>query len=173
MYKLIPAALAIMIIPLITPRAVSAHVLLRDDSHKYGAILHINPDDNPIAGETANLLLDIQTIKLDNQTKATLYVDNGSSKSTVIGKIDKSLVTFDYNFPSQGVYDLQFIVKSGNTELNFQEAWRVSRGISATEQIEQKYPWTSGVIIFSLTATAFLTTIVLARWKQIWDQSHF
>lgn len=37
-----------------------AHVLVSDESNTVGAVLHITPDDDPIAGESAHIFFDVQ-----------------------------------------------------------------------------------------------------------------
>src|SRR5689334_16513316 len=54
-------AFSFLIFSLFLPQKVSAHILKYDGS--IGAVLHVNPDDDPIAGETTGFFFEFKDKK--------------------------------------------------------------------------------------------------------------
>ncbi len=168
-----------LIIALLTPlylfipiNSASAHVLITDETNTKGAILHIIPDDDPIAGEQATLYFDAQNqlIQADSSVTLTIKDENGNEKE-VETKIDDSLVTANFTFPEQGVYNVTYaVVSNGNTHV-FNQSQRVSRGLANTDQVGQTYAWAESLLVASGISFAFLFIVAFNRRKDIARQS--
>ncbi len=102
-----------LIISLSIPAKISAHVLKTDGS--IGAVLHIDPDDDPIVNQPANFVLEFK----DTKNKFHLYncsctyslVKAGqtivSGSLTSVSEDDHNSAAFSYTFPEKGVYQLK------------------------------------------------------------------
>lgn len=133
---------------MLTPSA-QAHVLVTDQSGAEGAILHINPDDDPVAGQSSVLFFDAQNNLLNNSVVKLTIENQEGLKEVVDGKISGSLATIDYTFPVQGVYKLTFVVSSGQKDYTFVQDWRVARGDTASASGEPHYAWAEVLLLAS------------------------
>lgn len=145
-----------------------AHVLVTDQTGKNGAILHIVPDDDPIAGKEATLFFDTQNNLLEDTSKVSLTISrDGSGESvSVETKVDGSLVSVNYTFSTQGVYQLRY-------EINgyvFEQSIRVSRGSTDTV-INTQHTWAEGLLIGCGVLLASLVIVAWNRRKDIARQS--
>jgi len=95
------------------PKFTAAHVLKIDGT--IGGVIHINPDDDPIVGEAANIYFDIQdTINKFKGTNCdcTLIIKDASTGKTVDQrkKLDSisndKTIGFIYTFKQKGIYTL-------------------------------------------------------------------
>lgn len=144
----------------------AAHVLIKDGTGTKGAILHIRPDDDPIADEPATLYFDTQNLQ---DSKVSVEIRN-----TRTGKIDKvspvamdgSLATLQYVFPTQGVYKLVFTV-SGEDTYTFTKYQRVTRGISVDSSASSTHAWSEILFVASGIGLIVLFTTFLNRRKEI------
>ena len=144
-------------------RPVQAHVLIVDDSKTKGAILHINPNDSPVAGETAALIFDTENNVIHKNSQVTLRIkDQTGSTKQINMTVDKTMAVAEYTFPSQGVYDLSFSIKADNAEaITFHYTQRVSRGTANRDVDQPNYEWAkilllgSGLSIVVLAIVAF------------------
>src|SRR5690606_15978623 len=108
MKRIVVAAMASILFALILAGSSYAHVLVRDTSGSKGAILHIIPDDDPIAGKKATLYFDAQDVFDDDvRTGLSITRDDNGEAVVVETKRDGSLVTAEYIFPARGVYNLR------------------------------------------------------------------
>lgn len=126
----------------------SAHVLVTDQTGSNGAILHIVPDDDPIAGKQAMLFLDTQKDLLNSTSSVTLTISSevhGQESATV--KIDGALVTAQYIFPSQGVYTIRFDITTNGVAHVFEQNLRVSRGVVSGTHETGNHAWAEGLLI--------------------------
>ncbi len=153
---------------------VSAHVLVTDETKTRGAVLHIIPDDDPVAGEKATLYFDMQEEFSESKAAVTLYVkdENGKEKN-VDTKANGSLVTADYVFPAQGSYGITYTVISGDKTYVFNQAQRVSRGASSTTSNKPNHAWAEIMLIASAISIAVLAIIAFNLRKDIAKQSTF
>ncbi len=104
---------------LVLPTNISAHVLKYDGS--IGAVLHVNPEDDPIAGEVSNFFFEfkdkknkfipgncdcvVKVIKDGSEVfTQNLFKDNSNPSLTNI--------SFSYTFPSLGIYSIVINGKS-------------------------------------------------------------
>lgn len=158
------------------PVPATAHVLITDSSQSKGAILHIIPDDDPVAGEQSPLYFDTQEqlLKPDTSSKVTLIIENTTGEKTDVPvKIDGSLVTADYTFPMQGVYKLTYEIVAGNEKYIFTQSQRVSRGAVESALNQPTYAWAEMLIVGTGVGLIVLMIVAFNRRKLIANQSSF
>lgn len=166
-------AVAALLIAATYPQAAHAHTLIMDDNKTVGAMLHINPDDNPIAGQPSLLFLDTQNTPTNKNTIATLTILGDNTQNSVQAIVSDSTAIFEYTFPSQGVYTLEFSIPSAQQTYTFTLDWRVSRGTISSALDAPRHPWAEIALLASGIGIALLATIMLGRWQQIRKQSTF
>lgn len=171
--KLLSALLIIFTATIFSSQSAHAHVLITDDRKTQGAILHINPDDDPVAGKPSTFFFDMQEIALVKSPTAKLIINSDSVQEEVEGTLDSSLIVFEYTFPTQGVYRLQFQVATDDQTYTFTQPWRVSRGEAADTYEKTRHVWAEITLLLGGTSFALLITIIFGRWKYIWRQSTF
>lgn len=93
---------------LVCSSAAQAHVLVTDESNKAGVILHITPDDNPVAGQQSTLFFDIQNMTLTaSDYEVTLEITDAEGRVVGVSPtIRDGSVSAEYVFPAQGTYDI-------------------------------------------------------------------
>lgn len=168
-------ALSFMLVTILSPiNAVSAHVLITDQTKTKGAILHIIPDDDPVAGEESEFYFDMQSQMSESIDSVEFsIIDSEGNKNIVKTEISGTLVTAKYVFPTQGVYGLTFKVKANGETFIFSESQRVSRGVISGATDKQSYEWAEIMLIVSIVGFAVLGIIILNRRKEIAKQSTF
>ncbi|HJQ07939.1 MAG TPA: hypothetical protein VJ836_00485 [Candidatus Saccharimonadales bacterium] len=167
--KLLVSLMAFIAV-LLLPGSVSAHVLIKDQVGGAGAILHVNPDDDPIAGERATLFFDIRDNSINpesSRARLTIIDDQGVAavaSSEVLG----SSVSANYVFPRQGLYELKLVITRGDKTIHiFMQSQRVGRGIIGSVTASSALAWAETGIIFTLIAAAFTVIIVFNRREAI------
>lgn len=163
---------------LLTPNVAQAHVLLRDNTSQSGAILHVQPDDDPIAGKRSTLFFDIQNdnVALSSYSFSLQVADDSGSDDTVPIEIEDGTVSAVYAFPSQGLYE---IVLTGtptiSTErpLQFSYAQRVSRGLAEGMSPTQDHVWAEIGMVVGLCVFVMLVIIGYNNRKDIARYSKF
>lgn len=152
-----------------------AHVFITDSSSRTGAVLHITPDDNPIAGRKASLFFDTQGKLLDksSQVKLSIAQESKDTYQVVETRIDGSLVTADYIFPSQGVYHLRYVVEHPDGDYLFEQTTRISRGVSLQAVDKSTHTWAEGLLVICLVAAMILLILAWNRRQYIARQSSF
>ncbi len=158
----------------IPSKGVFAHVLITDETKTKGAVLHIIPDDDPVAGEEAALYLDTQEKLSDAGNSVTLSITEASgNQENVETKVDGTLATANYTFPTQGVYDLQFtVVSAGNTYI-FKQSQRISNGITDNPLNRQTYVWAEILLITSGIGFALLVIMAINHRRELAKSSIF
>lgn len=164
------ASLMIVLVPLST----SAHVLVMDATDSSGAILHIMPDDDPIAGEEAEIYFDRQVDSGRETAEVTLTIrDSLGVETRVATKTSENLTTARYVFDQQGVYTLVFSVKDGVKESIYEHTQRVMRGALASESSLAVHPWAEALLVFCVVGMAVLFVIFFNRRTEISQHSTF
>lgn len=163
--------LSVLLLP---AHSAYAHVLIRDTAGNRGAILHIIPDDDPIAGKKATLFFDMQndTKKI---SKVTLGITQEGSNETVPikAKLDGSLATANFTFPSQGVYLLKYEVKATDETYTFEQSTRIARGVIVGSLDKPRYAWAEALLIGCGVAFGVLVILAFNRRSEIAKQSTF
>lgn len=150
---------------------VSAHVLVSDDSGSKGAILHIIPDDDPVAGEEARLYFDSQDQLGDAQISLTVQNPDGTLMS-LEGKTEGTLALFTYIFPTQGLYTLNFVVTEQSSSFSYTHAQRVSRGGAINGTFDDRsHAWAEMLLLASGLGLVIIAIVVFNRRKEISKQS--
>ncbi len=154
---------------------VQAHVIISDKDRTLGAILHVTPDDDPIAGQVTSLFLDLQDKSITPQTHVFgLTVTNeAGEKSSVLAYPEGSTVSARYTFPTQGLYTLEFWVRpfdvlAKTTTLTYSQ--RVSRGTAQSSET-QDYLWAETGIIIAGALMIYLGVLFVGRRHVIAKQS--
>lgn len=158
---------------LFTASTTHAHILLTDTTGTKGAVLHMNPDDNPIAGQESTLFFDIQRTAQNEKTTVTLTVNGDGTHEEISSSVDGSLATLRYTFPKQGVYELVFLVTSGKDAYTFSQSWRVSRGVAKSALDTPYYAWAEVLLLASGLAFTILLIIAVNRRAAIRLHSTF
>ena len=154
-------------------QVASAHVLNKSNDNAKAAILHIIPDDDPIAGEPASLLFDTQGELLEGDTSVSLVVQNNSisTSASVATKVDGSLVSAKYVFPTQGTYTIKYVVATNERQFMFEQTMRVSRGIENGVTSSINHGWAEALLLGSGALTLTLGIIGYNRRKDIFKSS--
>lgn len=152
----------------------SAHVLIVDTTESKGAILHINPDDNPVAGESSGIIFDTENNLINSSSQVWLRVKDQTGQSTRIKmKIDKSFAVAEYTFPARGLYNLSFEIKNKSATATFEVAQRVSRGVSASGGDANKHEWAEALLVASVVAILSLAILAYNNRRDIGLHSTF
>jgi hypothetical protein len=151
-----------------------AHILVRDSSESKGAILHIIPDDDPIAGKKATLFFDMQN-DINGTNKVTLNITRQSSHESVPVEtaLDGSLITADFTFPSQGVYLLKYQIEVDGEIYVFEQSTRISRGVAVGTVDKVRHMWAEGLLMACGVIFAVLCIVAFNRRRDILEQSRF
>lgn len=161
---------------LLLPASASAHVLIKDRVGDTGALLHLNPDDDPIAGERVTLFFDIRDDSItpkSSQAKLTITDDQGLAL-VVPSELSGSSVSARYVFPAQGLYEVKLVISSGGkTTHSFVESQRVSRGSAADTAAPSAPAWAKAGVVVSVSAGIITATIAFRRRKAISKYSAF
>lgn len=172
--KLLIFALLLFACLLLPEQSVFAHVLITNEAKTKGAILHIIPDDDPIAGEESSLYFDMQDEIQGSENLVVLTIREPSGTETFMeAEIDGTLATAKYTFPEQGIYDLTFTVASDGEAYTFNHSQRVSRGIIIGPLDKTNYAWAEILLLVSGLGLIILVIIVFNRRKEITAQSTF
>ncbi len=98
----------------ISPLQVSAHMLKRDDS--IGAVIHVDPDDDPIAGQPSSLYFELKDTSGEFSPQSCECVVRIKKAGEVLSTFPlyQSTTTTDlnhaaatYTFPEKGVYTIE------------------------------------------------------------------
>ncbi|HRH31119.1 MAG TPA: hypothetical protein PK950_00435 [Candidatus Paceibacterota bacterium] len=89
------------------PLPASAHVLKTDGT--MGAILHIDPNDSPVAGEPASIFFDLKDsaniFAVENCVCVVSVLQSGES---ILEKTVTRIAPVTYTFPERSIYTVQF-----------------------------------------------------------------
>jgi len=170
MKKLVGIFIVAIVVAALYGQSASAHVLITDTTNTKGAILHITPDDDPIAGDAATLYFDMQGA---GEAVSMTITDAAGVVETSTAKVNGSLATSTYTFPAQGVYRLTFTEKVNDKKYTFVHSQRVSRGVTASALDTPLYPWAELLLIASGVAFAVLVIVAFNRRKTIARHSTF
>lgn len=145
----------------------SAHVLIKDSVSGAGSILHVNPDDDPIAGEPASLFFDIRGNAIDSDSVSKLTITDAQGKVVAVKTETRgSGISATYVFPTQGQYSLQLNISQGDTLTHrFVQSQRVSRGIIGGVSTDKSYPLAE-IGILATAVGAGLTAIIAFNRRQ-------
>lgn len=148
------------------PISVQAHVLVSDEQDSKGAILHVSPDDDPIAGEESDLFFDLQDDELDADYVPYLSIANEDGQvDDVDVEKDANFVTAVYTFPYQGTYQLSLRIESGNESHTYEMTQEVTRGAVRNSSERQVEPWAYALFGLALGGLMVLLLALVIRKK--------
>jgi hypothetical protein len=169
MSKLVCFCASLIFILNLSTKPVFAHVLLKDESGKTGAVLHINPDDDPIAGGHSSFFFDIQDSSLSSSDPTAVLVvtnEDGLSENVPLDFVGNT-VSVAYIFPKRGVYTLQLTVSGASSELVFNHTQRVSRGLAGSPLDEPRRDWAEALFVGVICGALALSVVALNRKEKI------
>ncbi len=147
---------------IIFPSLVTAHVVKSDKS--IGAVLHIDPDDDPIAGEKSTFFFDIKDKSgrfQESNCKCKLIVKQ--SDIVIYEELFNRSGGGTFSFPERGVYSVSAVGEpiSGNTFTPFELSYniRVERGVGKNTEkvnISNRIPFVLTGVIASLFLFIFI-----------------
>lgn len=165
---------AIIFSTILSAPSVSAHVLITNTTKTNGAVLHITPDDDPVAGKQSTFYFDTQNKTSLAPAEVQLTVTDQSGIITAVETtVEGSLIMATYTFPSQGVYDINYTLKSNDTVMTFTQAQRVSRGITSSETTTMTHEWAEIALLLAIIGFVMLSIIAFNRRKEIIKHSTF
>ena len=151
-------------------RPASAHMFIKDPIAGAGAVLHITPDDDPVAGEQSGFLFDIKhTSPVGQDSSANLAItDEQNNTITVPTVIKEGAASVKYTFAKQGLYKLVLTVKKGEKQTHiFTLDQRVSRGIISGGTTRSTPLWAGAGLLVAGLATIIIAALAIARRSQI------
>ncbi|HEX8763338.1 MAG TPA: hypothetical protein VF733_06315 [Candidatus Saccharimonadales bacterium] len=154
------------------PGTAAAHVLISDESRPIGAILHITPDDDPIAGEQSSIAFTMEGRAVSKKTHAfTLQVIDDQERAVYVPiQVNDSTATATYTFPRQGAYEIVLSAEAVNgtsPTLTFRQSQRVARGEKAATSIVSTPFWAQFGVIAALIALLVIMMTVFNRRKTL------
>lgn len=167
---------AIAFLLVLLPSVVEAHVLIKDQSGTSGAILHVVPDDDPIAGKKTDLIFDVQNSTfIKSGFSAELQITQKRNGQTVtVPTITKdNIIRAAYVFPVQGAYDIKLTIAPGQNEQVFNYSQRVSRGVAGSVAQQPRFVWAEIGFISSVCGLLILAIIAVNRIREIRIHSKF
>lgn len=163
--------LLIIAVWLYLPISTSAHVL--ETSNEIGAVIHIDPEDDPIVNEPSVIYFEITDKSGKFSLNSCSCVVTISNSETEL--IHQSLITpvMNYTFPSAGVYTIKLSGKP-TTANNFKEftlSWdfRVTRTKSFDSNPNNNYL----LAISGIVAAIVITIIAFVGrniYKKFWQR---
>jgi hypothetical protein len=138
--KFISALLTMLLSLNFLPAGVSAHILQTQGS--LGAVLHIDPDDSPIAGKPSGIFFDFKDksnhFKIENCDCNLVIMRNGQ---IIFNQPFEQPSGGRYTFPAQDVYVIKAVgsPKTGSSFEPFELSYttRVERGIADDGTVSQ------------------------------------
>lgn len=170
--KKILIGLAVILAMLAPAGSAGAHVLVTDDTNTKGAILHIVPDDDPVAGQKATFFFDAESGLWQDEEDIQLTVrDQDGNADEVEISASGNLAVANYVFKSQGVYELVYTIDSGGENYVFQHSQRVSRGVESSALDKPVHAWAEALLVASVVAFIMLIILFFNRRSDVARQS--
>lgn len=157
-------------------RPAAAHMFSKDTMAGSGSVLHITPDDDPIAGEQASLVFDIKDLSSsEKQTVAKLtIVDDQQREAKVPARVHDNTVVAEYLFPQQGLYKISLSIEQDGIQThNFTQSQRVNRGIIGSITVNKTPFWAvagllgTGVAAIGVASLAFVRRNAINNYSKL------
>jgi hypothetical protein len=158
---------------LISSAPVFAHVLQKDGT--IGAVIHINPDDDPIIGQEANFFFDLKDTSSKFKPEecncaGKILKDGKEVYSTQLFALDPTTPGFTYAFPEKGIYIIQIagapIATKTFQSFTLSWEWRVER-TSGNKPSPQKTSEIVHYLALGLIAFVFLLVYFGTKNKKV------
>lgn len=89
-----------------------AHQLIPDTTHTTGAILHMTPNDDPVAGTVTGIYYEMQSKELVSKAAITMMVESseGGIREVLPVVVTNETVSSSFTFPNKNLYYLTLTV---------------------------------------------------------------
>jgi hypothetical protein len=151
-----------------------AHVLVVDTTGKVGAVLHVTPDDDPIAGATTGIYYEVQTKESLEKSiiNLTIKSDTGSIQESIPVSTHGRTIASAFDFPIRGLYYIDLtITPQDSAPIIFHTSERVTQGISGASAANPVPVWANAGLILSVWSLFLLSIAGFRHRKQIVKQS--
>lgn len=166
---------------LILPVNVLAHVL--ESSGSVGAVMHVSPDDDPIAGQQSDFYFEFK----DKEDKfkpedcnCIISISDSSGKEisnqplfSGSNDVNSRSASFSFTFPQKDVYEIHISGKSNSgqfSEFNLEYELRVERDLTSSaldaSATRQKPNWVMAHLPHLIGGIVVLGFLLFALWKQ-------
>ena len=134
---------------LATPATVTAHDFLPDDTRHVEILLHIDPDDTPVAGKQSTLHYDLDVL---TPTAAEVQATIGGKTTQLKPQLTAHMVMAQYTFPKGGTYQLVLHLTTGGKTYIF----RHDQVVAAAPQKHGAPGWMIALGVVGLVAVVTL-----------------
>lgn len=158
-------------------RPAQAHMFSKDTMAGSGSVLHITPDDDPIAGEQASLVFDIKDLSAaGKQAVAKLTITDDQNKEAIVpAHVRDNTVAAEYTFPRQGLYKIALSIEQDDIQTHhFAQSQRVNRGIISSVTVMNSPPlWavvgatSAGVAAMGVVFAAFIRRKAINNYSKL------
>jgi hypothetical protein len=135
MNKQLIAVLVVIAAVLSLQGSTSAHELIKDDTAKTGVVIHITPDDDPVAGKASQIYFDFEQPAKDYSFTVNVVNASGASVNNPVTVTGQTIRT-DYTFPKQGLYHIELTAQAqrpGVASLHYDAHQQVGRGLGSAK----------------------------------------
>jgi hypothetical protein len=135
-------------------------------------ILHISPDDEPIAGKTSTLFFDLQNVSSTQKFTASLSITKDSQPAVIAPLvIDGNTASTKFAFPTSGTYNLKLDVTANDKALSYHLSQTVAPGGESIVTTQHINIFALAAFVAGVAALAVLVTVAFLRRKRIAAQS--
>lgn len=160
-------------------RPAQAHVLIPDNTEKIGAILHLSPDDDPVARKLTGIHFEVQASIDLKKSAANMVVESGDGgiKETIPAVTDGTAVFAQVVFPLPGLYYVTLVIDppgsnpASSQPRTFRTAVQVTRIANGTKVTPHVPEWAKVGLVLTQWLMAALVLIIIGRRKRIIKQS--
>ncbi|MEI6478139.1 MAG: hypothetical protein WCO52_04090 [bacterium] len=156
----------LIILLFLAPSVAQAHFLERDGT--IGAVLHIEPGDAPVAGQSATLFFDLKDTKGKFQLANCQCQIILSSDGRVVSQqplTDNAATPYvSYTFPAAGIYQVELsgfpYVAGDFSKFDLKWQTRVERGITTSSSNK------GGFLLWTLLGAIFVAIVGYVAWSR-------
>ena len=161
MRRLLISLLAALVVLVLSNQVVSAHVLVKDATDQYGAVVHVNPDDDPEAGSPSTTFFDLQQLpeSLKSQSPMVIVTDEDDRLVQITYQQTANGLQISATYPRRGLYKVT--VRYGDVTFTFSQ--RVSRGVVGSHQPPAAPLWADIGVLASGLGLSILLIVVFNR----------
>lgn len=137
-----------------SPQGIYAHVL--EKSGTVGGVIHIDPDDDPIVGQTSTIIIELKDTsgQLSKDTCACTFQIRSEGKTLYeqplfkgISEAEPQNIIIPYVFPRRDIYELQ--VKGAPTNGGTFQEFSLDYSIRVSRELSNKAPLRENVSFLS------------------------
>ncbi len=164
------AALLTLAVLALAPAQASAHVFLRDDTGSSGLVLHVSPDDDPVAGEKATMFFDLQGSGRTYDFILTVTTPDDERIEVPVARMGDASVRADFVFAVRGQYGLELVATDRETSgapLRFASSLAVTRGTGGTSAGAERHTWAEITLVMAGTVLVVVMALLVVRWRVV------